>query len=401
MDVKTAFLNGPLKEEVYVSQPEGFIDPEFPDHVYRLKKALYGLKQAPRACHGKVMQDIFKTCLPTRRPLGWDQPPLQIMQMLYCFVNNIHVDYVKLLWEGLYFSLHHLTSSIPYLRFTKIILSHYMTSLPEISRRARDRLEPRVIRKYGSGEITKIRRWRYPCDKERKQKGKIVEESRSTPFPAYYLDLLGLILIGIFGYLNHHQDHPALTYLNKRLLSYLANPARYSNDTKNFFHGEQGRYTYLFEHLKARFLSRKSFDTLADHLQEVMVESLPTMVDTHIKEQLKAKFLRRYHKLHVDLLSFPKRSGRSCDDAHLRGRMCKSLRQKTLMYEAYVYGESSSGQDEMKYQRAKCSQDIMEEVSLNIMKNILKRDIVWGKLERKSCFSASTERPPPLVSKSV
>ncbi|GJX41151.1 retrovirus-related pol polyprotein from transposon TNT 1-94 [Tanacetum coccineum] len=44
MDVKTAFLNGPLKEEVYVSQPKGFINPEFPDHVYRLKKALYGCK---------------------------------------------------------------------------------------------------------------------------------------------------------------------------------------------------------------------------------------------------------------------------------------------------------------------------------------------------------------------
>nr|GEY85915.1 hypothetical protein [Tanacetum cinerariifolium] len=81
---------------------------------------------------------IFSKCL-TTRVTGWDQPPLQIMQMMYCFINNIHVDYAELLWEGIHYSLHHSTSSIPYLRFTKIIIGHYMTNFLEISRRARDR----------------------------------------------------------------------------------------------------------------------------------------------------------------------------------------------------------------------------------------------------------------------
>ncbi|GKB66767.1 gag-pol polyprotein [Tanacetum coccineum] len=49
MDVKMKFLNGPLKEEVYVAQPNGFVDPDHPEKVYDLRKALYGLKQAPRA----------------------------------------------------------------------------------------------------------------------------------------------------------------------------------------------------------------------------------------------------------------------------------------------------------------------------------------------------------------
>jgi hypothetical protein len=49
MDVKSALLNWPIKEEVYVEQPPGFEDDRYPDHVFKLSKALYGLKQAPRA----------------------------------------------------------------------------------------------------------------------------------------------------------------------------------------------------------------------------------------------------------------------------------------------------------------------------------------------------------------
>ncbi|GJX17923.1 retrovirus-related pol polyprotein from transposon TNT 1-94 [Tanacetum coccineum] len=54
MDVKIAFLNGPLKEEIYVAQPDGFVDPNHPEKVYRLRKALYGLKQAPRAWYDEL-----------------------------------------------------------------------------------------------------------------------------------------------------------------------------------------------------------------------------------------------------------------------------------------------------------------------------------------------------------
>nr|GEX68733.1 retrovirus-related Pol polyprotein from transposon TNT 1-94 [Tanacetum cinerariifolium] len=74
MDFKTSFLNGELKEEVYVSQPEGFVDPDHPTHVYCVKKALYGLKQAPRAW--------MDSCDPVDTPivdqLRLDEDPLGI-----------------------------------------------------------------------------------------------------------------------------------------------------------------------------------------------------------------------------------------------------------------------------------------------------------------------------------
>nr|GEU74341.1 hypothetical protein [Tanacetum cinerariifolium] len=62
MDVKTAFLHGSLKEDMYLCQPEGFIDADHPSHVYKLKKARYGLKQAPRVWYTQLFSDLMKSC---------------------------------------------------------------------------------------------------------------------------------------------------------------------------------------------------------------------------------------------------------------------------------------------------------------------------------------------------
>ncbi|GJQ96914.1 retrovirus-related pol polyprotein from transposon TNT 1-94 [Tanacetum coccineum] len=437
---------------------------------------------------------IFSKCL-TTRVTGWDQPPLQIMQMLYCFVNNIHVDYAELLWEGLYYSLHHPTSSIPYPRFTKIIVSHYMTIFPDISRRARDmyhnlqdddimknifnsgrhknkvgmqipawmitdemkqtehyrmttsaprspnpdkeaaessaprrstmirlriperrstrltppapvptidkademilqdtlqvslaehksreeqearenvalvdehlaseeiekmvdgqenvvddssiprndesnilgtRIEPRSNKESSEMEITKDKEVEITKDKEveitketpvvditnivipvnvnnkdeeitdevyelkRREKGKIIEETRNSPIPTpirsprIHTNLVSSDTEKLQELTDTHTtSSSSLPYKNlsktNRLLSlFKTKPTRFKR-YKSFFQELQGRYGYLFAHLRARFMPRKSFDTLADNLHDVMVETLPTMVDKHIKEQV-------------------------------------------------------------------------------------------------------------------
>ncbi|GJX01553.1 retrotransposon protein, putative, ty1-copia subclass [Tanacetum coccineum] len=72
MDVKTVFLNGNLWEEVYVSQPDGFVDKDNPNHLYKLKKALYGLKQAPHACPRGIFINQSKYALESLKKYGFD-----------------------------------------------------------------------------------------------------------------------------------------------------------------------------------------------------------------------------------------------------------------------------------------------------------------------------------------
>nr|GEV52175.1 reverse transcriptase domain-containing protein [Tanacetum cinerariifolium] len=110
MDVKTAFLNGELKEEVYVSQPKGFVDQDNPSHVYKLKKALYGVKQAPRAC------DTVDTPMVEKSKLDKDLQGKPVDATLY---------------RGMIGSLMYLTSSRPDLIYAVCLCSQYQAKPTE------------------------------------------------------------------------------------------------------------------------------------------------------------------------------------------------------------------------------------------------------------------------------
>ncbi|GJW25199.1 hypothetical protein Tco_0039010 [Tanacetum coccineum] len=120
---------------------------------------------------------------------------------------------------------------------------------------------------------------------KRREKGKIVKESRSPPFltpissPRIHTDLVSsdtkklqeLTVTDTTPTPSSSSPNTKLSTTNQLLSLFKAKPARFKR-YKSFFQELQGRYGYLFEHLKARFLSRKSFDTLTDHLQEVKVQ---------------------------------------------------------------------------------------------------------------------------------
>nr|GEW76074.1 uncharacterized mitochondrial protein AtMg00810-like [Tanacetum cinerariifolium] len=110
MDVKTAFLNGELQELVYVSQPKGFVDPDHPSHVYRLKKALYGLKKAPRAWYDKLSSPSIDTPMAERPKLDEDTGEKLIDPTLY---------------RGMVASLMYLSASRPDIVFAVCMCAKY------------------------------------------------------------------------------------------------------------------------------------------------------------------------------------------------------------------------------------------------------------------------------------
>ncbi|GJU58407.1 putative reverse transcriptase, RNA-dependent DNA polymerase [Tanacetum coccineum] len=125
MDVKSAFLYGKIEEEVYVYQPPGFEDPDFPDRVYKVEKTLYGLHQAPKACQDKYVTEILKkfgftdvktasTPMETQKPLLKDEDGEEVDVYLY---------------RSMIGSLMYLTSSKPDIMFTVCAYARYQVDL--------------------------------------------------------------------------------------------------------------------------------------------------------------------------------------------------------------------------------------------------------------------------------
>nr|GEV42218.1 retrovirus-related Pol polyprotein from transposon TNT 1-94 [Tanacetum cinerariifolium] len=86
MDVKTTFPYGPLKEEVYVNQPDGFVDPYHPDKVYHLKKTLYGLKQAPRAWYDELSNFLISKGFSRAKPT---EKHLTVVKRIFQYLKDI------------------------------------------------------------------------------------------------------------------------------------------------------------------------------------------------------------------------------------------------------------------------------------------------------------------------
>ncbi|GJX29193.1 reverse transcriptase domain-containing protein [Tanacetum coccineum] len=281
------------------------------------------------------------------RVTGWDQPPLQIMQMLYCFVNNIHVDYAELMWEGIYYSLHHPATSIPYPRFTKIIISHYMTIFPDISRRARDayhNLQDDDIMKniFNSGRNKNKVGMRIPA-------WMITDEMKLTEHYKMYAEVFGLDVPLTQSQPTEFTQGTHRTPSVPRQIAQLTPPVLVPSAEKADEMILQDTDSSNPENVDDSSPPRHDDTSIPDTRLEPMSDKKGPEVEI-VQEKEEETTMGQI----LMMMTHPAREGEN-----------SAKRQKTSEYEAYVSGESSS--------ETIITQDIMEEISLTIDEAKLKK----------------------------
>nr|GEY05256.1 hypothetical protein [Tanacetum cinerariifolium] len=340
MDVKIAFLNGALKEEVYVIQPDGFVDPDFPDHVYRLKKALYGLKQASRAWYDKLSTFLIEHHFtkvhqsPCSIFISQSQYAIELLKkhgMDECVSMStpIHTERLNADLQDL-FTKALLKERFEYLVHRIVIIMAQPQRPAELHQ---DELFP-PSKCYALVDANKKIDLDNPLYlNESKIMANIIQNhplrfniAASLSMPWKYLGRArdkyhnledDVMVMNIFSS-GKHKEGTHRTTSAPRLPNPDVDEARPINDPppssstpssssskisstnyllsllkpetgrfrryKSFFDELQGKYGYLFGHLKKRFMPRMKLNELAQYLQEIMQESLPKMLDDRIKE---------------------------------------------------------------------------------------------------------------------
>ncbi|GJW92859.1 hypothetical protein Tco_0172531 [Tanacetum coccineum] len=365
---------------------------------------------------------IFSKCL-TTRVTGWDQPPLQIMQMMYCFVNNIHVDYAELLWEGIYYSLHHPTSSIPYLRFTK---DHHWMITEEMKHTKHYRMYAEVfgldvpLNQSQPTESTQGTHRTHSAPSVQSTL-KRIQQSQVLQNDLYEMILQDTLQVSLAEHKSREEQEARenVELVNKHLASEEIEKLEPRSDKESpevkSTNDEEVEVTKVVIPVNVNEEEDEITDKVSPRSHTNLVSSDTKKLqelkksngqnhyllgDTHIKEQVEKQFLRRSEiKFPVPSAIRPRDQDNPDDDAHPKGEN-SAKRQNTSEYEAYVSRESSSRrvnernevlqlqvikskkmimifglilllQMMMKYRQV--SQDIMEEVSLTIDEAKLKK----------------------------
>ncbi|GJW68855.1 hypothetical protein Tco_0123279 [Tanacetum coccineum] len=238
---------------------------------------------------------------------------------------------------------------------------------------------------------------------KRGEKGKIVEESRNSPIPTpirsprIHTNLISLDTEKLqeltdtpYTTSSSSSPHRKLAKTNRLVSLFKIKHTRFKH-YKSFFHELQGCYGYLFAHLRARFMPRKSFDTLADNLHDVMVETLPAMVDKHIKEQVVKQVPKQVQNQVLVYVAEalilertpavrPRDQDDPYDDAHPEGENSNHEQDDDFDFCTDSY---ASNDDEIPTKQV--SQDIMEEVPLTIDEVKLRK--IADEMLRQICTS--------------